>query len=121
MCDPAAKLYSMDRHAEWADDARERRRRMDGAASSAAVVDAPHVGERCAGSAGRDALAATNLLQRMRALRILHGRTLIGVRRIAPGRGRVGRCRSIVLSSCPPRQPVEMDELRGLFTDALDG
>ena len=85
MCDPAAKLYSMDRHAEWADDARERRRQMDGAASSAVVIDAPHVGEGCAGSAGRDALAAANLLQRMRALRILRACTLVGVRRMEEG------------------------------------
>lgn len=114
--DPAAEEYSRDRHVECAIIlANARVQRQNGSGSSTTVLS-----EKAMRDQPGEALA-NELLELMRLLQIPVGIRCLGydesdVEDLA--KGTLPQHRVTKLS---PRQPVEMDELKMLFTEALDG
>eukprot|EP00580_Thalassiosira_gravida_P002868 CAMPEP_0201608362 /NCGR_PEP_ID=MMETSP0492-20130828/7157_1 /ASSEMBLY_ACC=CAM_ASM_000837 /TAXON_ID=420259 /ORGANISM="Thalassiosira gravida, Strain GMp14c1" /LENGTH=554 /DNA_ID=CAMNT_0048073111 /DNA_START=191 /DNA_END=1855 /DNA_ORIENTATION=+ len=114
--DPFADEYSRDRHVECAMILADARMRRPNGASSA--IHAPS--EKAVRDQPGEALA-NELLEMMNLLKIPVGIRSLGydesdVEELA--KGTLPQHRVTKLS---PRQPVELEELRGLFRDALDG
>lgn len=117
--DPAAEAYSRDRHVECAAIlANARMARQSDTTSSSTAATMPS--ERAMRDQPGEALA-NELLELMHLLHIP-----IGIRTLGYGESEVddlarGTLPQHRVTKLSPRQPVDMEELRGLFRDALDG
>ena len=117
--DPVAERYSRDRHVECAmitANARMQRQADDGSLSNAATIPS----EKAMRDQPGEALA-NELLEMMHLLKIP-----VGIRSLGYDESHVddlakGTLPQHRVTKLSPRQPVELDELRGLFLDALDG